>query len=483
MDAKIDLIFGEHHITRRSPLNIVGNLQHALFRVLDEEFAEKYANDMGIIMDNQNHLNLLLKNHTSAIDSTLNVVMKHDKELKFLNDRVNNVTKYISDHLSYTSYRFEVTAQFSLASVYLNQFASDYEQQIDAILEILTDSHKNHVNHYLFPPGQIFREVERISNFVKNKFLVPEGNDLYKILEITSFILKKQLVFKISFPLFRLEQFNIHKIIRVPSVHGNELWWINNLHDYMISATNHKIFQFMTELEFSQCLSYRSDAVVCKRPQQWLTSQIANHCAWNLFIQNEHNDCKMNHGPLETIFIELNQNKWIFIIPNITKVTAVCNHAAFHDELQGEGVLSLNQNCMLIIRDIQLDAHRDIEEPSGEILVPSFNHSALIKFHSNKLKLDNHDFVQSNFTELRNMMIDAKNFSINKLNQHAIHHSINYIFVIICIACIIYIYVKYQPIKIRAPIPAVRRISMPTLAGRENVAVSNESSNVYATAT
>lgn len=60
MVAKNELISGEHHRTRRSPLNFVGILQRALFGVLDDASAEMYAEDMSTIMSNQNHLSLLL---------------------------------------------------------------------------------------------------------------------------------------------------------------------------------------------------------------------------------------------------------------------------------------------------------------------------------------------------------------------------------------------------------------------------------------
>lgn len=52
----------------------------------------------------------------------------------------------------------------------------DYEQ--DEILSILTDAHKNHVSHHLLPPKQMRGKIDFISNRLKNKFLVPEGNNL-----------------------------------------------------------------------------------------------------------------------------------------------------------------------------------------------------------------------------------------------------------------------------------------------------------------
>lgn len=429
INDKNSLIFYDNHRNKRAPLNFIGNVQRALFGVLDDKFEEMYANDMRVLVENQEHLDILLKNHTSVIDASINIAMKHDSELKSLNSRINNITTFIK---SYNLNSIGVSQHFNMASLQLSQLAFEYEFQQDSILEILTDSHKNHVNHYLFPPSQIRKEVELISGRVRNHFLVPEGHDLYKIIEIYPFISKNQFVFKISIPLFRLEYFNIHKIIRVPSIHKDVLWKIESSYDYLITATNHRIFQLMSELDYTKCMNYKKNVVVCKRPQQWFTSQISEFCEWNLFNHNSDNGCKMNHGKPENVFLEMNQNKWIFVIPNSTKMTAFCNNKAIYDDLQGEGISELSQNCVLSIKNIQLDANRIIEDAENEVIVPRIDHSVLMDIHSNKLELSKQNFIESNFTQLREMLINVRENSIHKLNHHDIHHySIVYFIIVV----------------------------------------------------
>lgn len=45
---------------------------------------------MRLLMENEEHLNILLKNHTSVIDASINIAMKHDTELQILNTRIRD---------------------------------------------------------------------------------------------------------------------------------------------------------------------------------------------------------------------------------------------------------------------------------------------------------------------------------------------------------------------------------------------------------
>lgn len=52
---------------RRALLNIIGNLQHTLFGVLDEDFAKSYEQEINTVHQNENHLLKLLANQTVEI--------------------------------------------------------------------------------------------------------------------------------------------------------------------------------------------------------------------------------------------------------------------------------------------------------------------------------------------------------------------------------------------------------------------------------
>lgn len=209
-----DVIFHDKHRSKRAVLNIVGNLASDVFGLLDSRFADEYTKDMKKLINNDEHLFMLLQNHTSIFESSIQFMMKDEIELEQHNKQINVLSKLINETMD----NYEVFQYFDMGIIQLLQVISEYEHQQNAILEILTDSHKNHVNHYLFPPSEISKQIKLISESVRNKFLVPEGNDLYKIIQIIPYITERQLVFKITIPLFKLEEFHIYKIVSVPMI-------------------------------------------------------------------------------------------------------------------------------------------------------------------------------------------------------------------------------------------------------------------------
>lgn len=71
------LIFNNHRSKREIPtLHFVGDVFSDLFGTLGSKFAREYKHDISRLTKNEDHLLLLLKNHTSILESTLNIVKK-----------------------------------------------------------------------------------------------------------------------------------------------------------------------------------------------------------------------------------------------------------------------------------------------------------------------------------------------------------------------------------------------------------------------
>lgn len=471
IDERNGLIFGKSHREKRAVLNIVGNLASDLFGVLDSKFADEYANDMKNLLKNDDHLLQLMRNQTSVIESSLSIAKKTDAELEKTKNQVNEL--FASAKIALDGFQAEL--HFNTAAIYLLQVIADYERQQDGILELLTDVNKNHVNHNLFTPGQIQKQIKIISEQVRNKHLVPEGNGLYRVIKVIPYVTQTQVIFKISIPLFKLDRFQIFKVITVPSIHKDELWWIENSYEFLMTSTNRQVFQLLTKAELSECVEYQTDTLVCNGPRQWKMNQIVNCCAWNLFSQHSNTGCTTAKGRLDTMFIKLETtNKWIFVIPKMAKLTIVCDGFTMNDELLGEGILNLNENCIIRDNYFQIDSHKTLSSNAMEIIVPKISHSLMNELHFKTLANMTHQSLQRNITILENKLDEIREgFTLNQeLNGHDIHHySLAYISIVSLTTAAI-LYLRYR-IKNKKPIPAPRRISMPSIElGAENVSVT-----------
>ncbi|KAL7726097.1 hypothetical protein ACLKA6_010144 [Drosophila palustris] len=82
----------QHTRKRRSPFDAVGNIANSLFGVLDSNYANEMTKVIKKVQTNEEFVLSLLKNQTSVLDSTINVVKKtratSDKRLRLLEQQV-----------------------------------------------------------------------------------------------------------------------------------------------------------------------------------------------------------------------------------------------------------------------------------------------------------------------------------------------------------------------------------------------------------
>lgn len=144
------LIFGTRR-SKRAVLDFVGNIAGDVFGVLGSNFAEKYGEDISKVTKNENHLLKLLANHTSILETTLNVLRKDEVEIKKQSENFDNLMKFATQH----SEELEKHQFFSDAMIYLTMIINEYEQQQESILRILSESNRNVISHTLFTPSQM----------------------------------------------------------------------------------------------------------------------------------------------------------------------------------------------------------------------------------------------------------------------------------------------------------------------------------------
>lgn len=135
---------------------------------------------------------------------------------------------------------------------------------------------------------------------------------------------------------------------------------------------------------------------------------------------------------------------------------------------------------MIII--LYLEAQQSLGGNETEIVIPLIDHTSLIMNHlTTKIEFDK--YVQSNFSEIDNRLHEIKNNlklpDIHPPNFHDAHHySVTYALVISLVVCFVIIWRKFGAIQapaVRAILPNVladRRITMPTIFVRENVATA-----------
>lgn len=83
------------HRQKTSAFNIIGNILYECFGVLDNRFEEMYAKDITQVTKNEEHLMQLMRNQTSVIDATVNILKKTNTELITQSQQINEMSETV----------------------------------------------------------------------------------------------------------------------------------------------------------------------------------------------------------------------------------------------------------------------------------------------------------------------------------------------------------------------------------------------------
>lgn len=464
------LIFGSRQ--RRAALDIVGNIASDLFGVLDSRSAEKYARDLSQLFNNDHHLMQLLQNHTSVVESTLNIVKHNGEELERQASHFNTMAKRIQE------YSHQVTAQqnFDMIITFLSQMISDYGRKQDEIIRITVDSKRNAISHFLLSPQQVERQIDLISRHVGNKFLVPNELDIYSIGKITYHRVNDQYIFKIVIPLFKPQKYRIYEIISVPIKHDEHFMWIKNSFKYLIASTDREYYQYLTEANLNECVPLtNSDEIMCEKPNHWFMAS-REDCAWNLFNHLQSGKCEFSSTNRFPFWKELKTgSQFLFVTDEPIKLTAICGDSVAHKTVSGEGIMSLVEGCTVKNMHFIMEPKINFADDSNEVAVfPNSSTLVMEMLNASKIELPELTFIHANQSLHQSMINEIKkNLKFKQIDHHDIHHY-GMIYIIIAIIIVAIIYFMQKIVKIGRlnsivqemqkytlqPIPAPRQPSM-----------------------
>lgn len=162
---KSDII--ENSRKKRALLDIVGNLASDLFGVLDSRFAKEYASDVGKIMNNEEHLLLLIKNQTSVVESAIHIIKNQEKQIEHhekLIDRLTSTMNNIQD-------KNEKFQNFILITFQISNMLEQFEYLVNSVSESTTTN-----IWHIVSAEQIKNQVNLMHQHVDKSLLVPEEN-------------------------------------------------------------------------------------------------------------------------------------------------------------------------------------------------------------------------------------------------------------------------------------------------------------------
>lgn len=434
LDDRFNLITSNQARKKRSVLDFVGNMAGDVFGIMDSRSKKKYKSDIRELKANDEHLLDLIKNQTSLVEKTLDILQINDDELKRRGEQFANFTKKIDKTMD----EYAAASFFSDTVTHMLQEISEFNDRINVLLETVFDSRKHHINHNLFPPKQLASEIKVISEHVRNKYVVPDGNHVYNLISIVPHITRQQILFHVSIPLLQMDGFKIYRIVSVPFTAENETWIIHTENEFLITSEDRTRYQFLSEIDLGQCAQY-GDHLVCWGPYHYKTARVSS-CEWNIFNEISNENCVTNRFYGSNAWCNVGENNWLFYAGEKSDLTFICNDGVFRRQVQGSGLLRFDQNCTVRNFDLEINGKKSFHGRQIEFLIPKIG-----KYHDHTKKWQNtmnlSNWNASDMNNLREIIRGVRSNSSLPfgLESHDLHHySISY-FTMAMLICFVYI--------------------------------------------
>ncbi|XP_070145017.1 uncharacterized protein [Drosophila kikkawai] len=261
----------------------------------------KVIND---VKSNEEVLMMLLKNQTSILDSTINVVRKSNSAT---NDRIRNTERQI-DALTRERGKYQgnyLQQAFMILTAQLTLLANGMQRMQNEITNVLTDIRHRTISPMLVSPQQLRDQLHQIREHIPPDQQLPVSSNAWKAGSWHEFKLKTRII--------------------TVNAHRDQ-------------------FMGLTTDEFDQCLQLPKDEHICVNHQATFSAD--NRCEFQLFNNKTETECETAKSKSDLIWSATHQrNRWMFATHSPIELQAVCKGVPSTVQMEGTGLLSLAAGC------------------------------------------------------------------------------------------------------------------------------------------
>lgn len=341
--------------TKRGALDIVGNVAHSLFGVLDAEYANQMSQTILKIKDNESYLLKLLKNQTSVIDSTINIVKQNLISTNTQFEHVESELKLYADNMNLlngTLTQIQLSQLFNSAVLELALAANNVQKIQSSILDTLIDTHHGKISPLLLSPQQLKNEISQVKGHLPPSLNFPVAKEeellkFFELMKVKGGLTREHAIFKITLPLIESEEFKLIYLTPVPNIINNTMVKIKTCSNVLGINEHREQFIRLSTSQLNTCETINPDRLLCTNVQirYEYGSEICS-CELSLFNNKTYTTC--NIEKTTTGWTSLNhRNQWIYATLLSSHATAVCNREIIPITVKGSGLLTLDPECIL----------------------------------------------------------------------------------------------------------------------------------------
>ena len=370
---KLHELLGHSSINRvkRGWFNIVGKFAKELFGTMDTEDAEYIDHKLNDFDSNESQLISLIKEQSHVVRTTIvnfnNTSNYLNQNLDALVSNIAGITKSL-DLVNSNTLLLEIEIKFDEHLIFLTHLINTLKNEYSSLINSVLLAKRGILHPSIMSPTQLCQNLKNISHLVPPglEFPIPFEKEnsylLLNVIDLVSYFYKNKLVFKIIIPLLPQYLFDVYNSIPVPVKMANHTYiFISPNQNKLISRKDKQMYTYMTEAELGNCKRLLK-TFICRQTQPLKSYHTNKCCELTLLLPHTNtipDECEKRIAKLKTdIWSKLeNKNSWIFVLHQSITITVICdnNHSNVTNvPLNGEGILSLSDNCKGYTGEIML---------------------------------------------------------------------------------------------------------------------------------
>lgn len=455
------LIFSRKNYTlgrkRRGLFNFVGTMERFFYGTLDQNYANEMADTIDKIKQNEDFLHKLIKNQSTLVDSTINIVKRQENDVR---RQFEEIIREINT-IKQMGQKLQLNGRFSTLAVHTSLILASYRRMQQAIFDVVTKSHHDTISTLILTPKQLLKEVSRMNSELPTKLKIPGIDEkmdtlrLYRIMSVTSQITDKLLIFGVKIPLILDKSFRVFHVIPVPLLIGDEFVKIIYNNKYLMVDEHFEQYYPMGELEIHGCKEFEEDHILCM-PKHPMVSRQAHRddCGFGLLIGQYGTipkNCHFHTSKQLSSWIRLKDpNSWIYSFASAQVLDITCRGKMANLALNGSGLIELSRGCAIHHNHITISAYGLKETEVSAAVVPNWslstyeNITRIHEMHHLSVSVGNHtnqlDALKKQLKDIREQTLPnevLQNYSQQK--DVVIHFGVIYIILVIGLAVAVYL--------------------------------------------
>jgi hypothetical protein len=444
---------------KRSWFGAVGQISKHLFGTLTEEDATFFDSQVNKLEKNEQSISDSVNKQITFLNSLYKLNNDSNSSLKShlskFQDQIDNLDQdlnTIAVHGNETLIRQRLSEIFILGLHAMNEYHTRQEKLYSTLIN------PGHVlSPNLLDPEILLNELRKIRLSLPIDLSLPFEDTkanifkFYHLMTVTLASHGSHIVFEISLPLLSHMTYDLFQVTGIPSKTKNNTYSIPSLEANFLAIDKTRENYFSpTPQEIALCTSI-TNILFCQNHKKALNTN-SNSCLLQLFFNIGHsNACHEKYFKIsKEKWIQLaTPNSWLYVLPDLTKVTFLCNQTETM-YLQGSGKVSATDDCRIKTDHTILYPHAFFKSENSHTFHISGNRINLTESGENMLDFipqltheKNHDPEYSKFAY---SMPELRKISLLKIQRYPhgnviIGLSATAMFLILC-ALVIFICLK-----------------------------------------